>query len=565
MSGDVVKKRVKPEVSVDDIPQIAPRLSDERVINILSKTIADNMDKVRLANNLAITKPDKDRVGAIAFTFAAAVEKANFKFFKGAICYYHEGVYENLPVELFEDVVLKAMEDLGVSDSDLTNTEKKLIMPSIRKCRRKSLSPKKWIVAFNNGILNMDTMAFGEFDPKHDVVNKLSYDYKKDADCPLWKWFLEDVLGDDMQKVDVLQEYLGNIFLDRKTVKLEKIAVLLGGGSNGKSVVHETIKYMLGSWNMSTLALSSVMGDGDKAMQAVAFVDGKLLNYCPELGKKELNDSGFKQIVSGESTPARNLYKSIYQAQDIPVMMANTNELPIVIDKSDGFFRRFMIIRFAKKITDDAQDAQLSVKLQSEMSGIFNWIIEGRNRFVRNKFKFTRCEAIKNELKNYRDTAVPEMRFLRDKGYLPERCYVGQRNLEHGVTKFFTEFSDWCSKNGHIAGGSGRFGQFLEAEGYTKKRVSSGMVYNCFETPSLGEWDELYAMKKTRLSKSEFAEVLNGSKSAGIVDCEDDGTEEIMMPPAEPQQVINYTTPEYSEEEEDFDPSNPLGMPDDPE
>lgn len=567
MSDKIKEKReklVKPDVSVEEIPVVAPRLSDGEVIKLMSKSIISNLDMIKLRDVLAIDgKKSKFRVGEISDLFAEAVEKSNFKFFKGSVCYYNDGVYENISPDLFEDIAFKAMKSVGVSNEDLVHSEAKLFKMSIRKYREFSLAPKKWIIAFENGILDMEKMKLYDFDPKFDVVNKLSYPYDENADCPLWKWFLQDVLGDDEGKIDVLQEYLGNIFLDRATVKLEKIAVLLGGGSNGKSVVHETIKFMLGRWNMSTLELSHVMAAGDKGMQAVAFIDGKLLNYCPELGKKELSDSGFKQIVSGETTPARNLYKSIYQAQDIPLMMANTNDLPIVVDKSDGFFRRFMIIRFAKKITDEAQDLQLSVKLQSEMSGIFNWIIEGRNRFVKNKFKFTHCKAIKDEVKNYRDTAVPEMRFLREFGYLPTRCYDKQKNLEVGVKKMFSDFEDWCGKNGHHAGSSGTFSRFMEMEGYTSKRVSKGNVYNCFEAPSLSEWEGLYAMGKTRLSKDEFAEVINGSiRVKTISEDFDDGTGDIMLSPTEQQQLISYPKPEVTPtavvdvEDEDYDPDD---------
>ena len=107
----------------------------------------------------------------------------------------------------------------------------------------------------------------------------------------------------------VFQEVLGSIFIDRRTAKIETMLVLRGSGSNGKSVVFETIMGILGRDNVSNFGIGALI-TGTERKKNIAYINGKRLNYCSEIQALEIGrDSDvLKSLISGEPTEARPMY-----------------------------------------------------------------------------------------------------------------------------------------------------------------------------------------------------------------------------------------------------------------
>jgi len=172
----------------------------------------------------------------------------------------------------------------AVTDADICVRGKVIVEFCIKQIGISTIEPSKGIICFKNGVLNIDTEEFFNFSPDLHVTNKLEYEYDRTAKCPKWESFLSEVLP-DKEDESVLQEYLGVIFMDRSKFKLEKMLFLVGTGSNGKSVVFETITGILGKDNVSNFDLSALTtgsGSGTNAYN-IASVDGKLLNYCSDI------------------------------------------------------------------------------------------------------------------------------------------------------------------------------------------------------------------------------------------------------------------------------------------
>lgn len=76
-----------------------------------------------------------------------------------------------------------------------------------------------------------------KFNKKYKQTTQLNFDYNPDEHPYYWtEIFLDRVLPDSVSQ-RVLQEFMGAIFIDRRKVKLEKMLILYGAGSNGKSVI----------------------------------------------------------------------------------------------------------------------------------------------------------------------------------------------------------------------------------------------------------------------------------------------------------------------------------------
>ena len=84
---------------------------------------------------------------------------------------------------------------------------------------------------------------------------QLPFEYDPKAKAPIFDRYLKRVLPDENCR-KVLAEYIGYIFTSG--LKLEKVAILYGGGSNGKSVFFDIIKALIGKDNICSYSLQSL-------------------------------------------------------------------------------------------------------------------------------------------------------------------------------------------------------------------------------------------------------------------------------------------------------------------
>ena len=130
---------------------------------------------------------------------------------------------------------------------------------------------------------------------------QLPFEYDPKARAPMFNQYLKRVLPDENCR-KVLAEYIGYIFTSG--LKLEKVAILYGGGSNGKSVFFDIIKALIGKDNICSYSLQSLTKNDSYERADLA---NKLLNYASEINGK-LEAHIFKQLASGEPVQARQIY-----------------------------------------------------------------------------------------------------------------------------------------------------------------------------------------------------------------------------------------------------------------
>lgn len=449
----------------------------------ITKLANEKEDVIRgIINNIA----EKDRrCGELAYTFGNIIRQTSLHEFKGSSYFFNGRVYEEISEQELDLVVLDSMEDFGVFNSDIAARKNMLIGKCHREARRKKLQPSKRVLSFENGVLDLDTQRLVPVSPDNHVLSMVPYSYKPEAKCPMWEHFLEEVLPDINSRM-ILQEYLGIIFVDRKKTSLEEMLILYGTGSNGKSVVYQTIKGILGEDNISVTPLEDLV-NGARVEHNIASIDGKLLNYCSELGKKELSGRKVKSLVSGEEAPARMLFKDSYIARNIPLIIANANALPDTTDDSHGYFRRFKILPFTVTIKNEKQDKNLADKLRAEYSGIFNWIMTGRSRMVRNNYKFTASESVNEVSRNYEMDSNSVLSFLRDSRIFAEPLWKFHNSYTSMQTDIYREYCRYCIDNGYKAFGSKAFRDKLVARGFFYGRNSRGQYFRTYPAPPESE------------------------------------------------------------------------------
>lgn len=326
-------------------------------------------------------------------------------------------------------------------------------------------------VAINlkNGTLTVgpDGVQLREFRAADFLTYQLAFDYDPAADYQKWRAFLEDVQPDP-EAQQVLAEAAALAFIPSSVLKLEKIPVLFGSGSNGKSVFQDTFRAVLGNENVSGHSLKLLTSNEN----ARADLQDRLINISSEIGGISDSDT-FKLLASGEPVSAKILYQDVFTMEDYARLFCNANKLPREIENSPAFFRRFLIIPFTVTIDPAKKDTTLSKKIVSnELPGVLNWVLDGLARLLK-QGDFSPCTAADQALQQYRHESDSVAIWLEDAGYQPSRN--GNRQPS-GV--LYSEYKDFCKAEGYNAVGGRTFPDRMKCLGFQKQRAGAGNFYN---------------------------------------------------------------------------------------
>lgn len=100
--------------------------------------------------------------------------------------------------------------------------------------------------------------------------------------------------------------------------------------------------------------------------------------------------------------------------------------------------------------------------IDNELSGIFNWVLEGLDRLLK-QAKFTESQAVQETLNKIRKETNTVAQFLEEVGYIKSTNYVLSKVL-------YKEYCEFCKDNGHYAVSNIEFLKRLEMLGIEVKR-----------------------------------------------------------------------------------------------
>lgn len=334
--------------------------------------------------------------------------------------YFDGRVYVETSVKQLSVIISNLLSPLGVGASDLRKVGD---MPySVIWERHFQIDHNR--ISFSNCSYDIVSGKSEKFSSSFITDYWLPYAFHKRAVCPLWDAFLSEVLPDESERL-CLQEFFGMCYIDRDKMSLEKFAIFMGGGSNGKSVVFDVIKNVIGRDRVSYLSPEQLI-DGRQVVSVI----GKRLNFAPDIRKAASFDSALKALSSGQDVQGWMLYAGNVVVKCPPLVFA-LNELPRFRDVTSAFFRRMMLFSFDVTIPPERQNKTLASDIvQKELPGVFLWIMEGRARLMRNRGAFTPCPKMESNIEAFkrriRSEEAPVLDYLDSVGLSIRPCYSGQ-------------------------------------------------------------------------------------------------------------------------------------------
>ena len=220
----------------------------------------------------------------------------------------------------------------------------------------------KNLIAVNNGVFNNKGKQLEIFNSDYFITSKLATRYNKNAInnylairdiyFDVDKWFLSIANGDE-EIVKLLWEIVNEAVNPNHT--REKMAILYGEGNNGKGTFQAMLTNLIGIENISTLTPHDFSGEFKLEM-----LQGKVCNIGDDISNKYLDDvSNLMSIVTGDPVAVNRKGKSVITARFKLFNIFSANKLPKVRNKSQGAYRRLLIVPFNADFNGQVQDRRI--------------------------------------------------------------------------------------------------------------------------------------------------------------------------------------------------------------
>ena len=222
------------------------------------------------------------------------------------------------------------------------------------------------------------------------VRSRLPVVYNPDAPAPvIWLNFLNGLLH--AEDIPTLQEFIGYCLIPSN--KGQRMMVIKGNGGEGKSQIGAVLSAIFGT-NMKDGSIGKI----SENRFARADLEHILLCVDDDMRMEALRQTNYvKSIVTAQGKmDLERKGKQSYQGWMFARLLAFSNgDLQALYDRSDGFYRRQLVLTTKEKPVDRADDPDLAEKMKAEAEGIFLWAFEGLQRLVANNFKFTESDRIR--------------------------------------------------------------------------------------------------------------------------------------------------------------------------
>ena len=347
--------------------------------------------------------------------------------------FYESGVYKSKSDLQAQALTRSFMISRYAMSSHISDAEIQWRMLIIKPIREVNANP--YMLNLRNGMYNVLEDTFVPHDPKYYTTVQLGGAYDTKAECPMFMRFMSEVLPES--EIPIVQEMFGYICVPIN--KAQKSFVLVGAPKAGKSTILSIVQdILIGAENVSNISWQSL---SERFKPAELF--GKLANIFADLPSKTIQDGDmFKTLTGEDSITAERKNKDAFSFKPYARLLFSCNEVPRNYgDKSEAFYRRLLIVRFTKSVTEEKRDPDLKEKLAMERDGILMWAIAGLKRLIANNYQFTDTERTREEIHRYRLENNSVLSFV-------EECCAVDDKAECFREDLFGAYKNYCIANG---------------------------------------------------------------------------------------------------------------------
>lgn len=355
------------------------------------------------------------------------------------------------------NMINKSMPQINIINSK----ERQEIINALKQIGRKYMPKeiKKSWVQFQDKNYDVKTGEIFAATPEYFVRNPIPWNVGESSDTPTIDKLIEDWV--DEEYVPTIYQLIAySICPDRF---MQRLIALVGGGSNGKGTFIKLLYKFLGEENCVSSDLKLI----SENQFETATIYGKLLVVFGEVSYDDLrNTNTLKQIAGEDKLRFCFKGKTPFTDKNTSMGICLTNSLPATPDKSEGFYRRWMIIDFPnqfKSISGGIVDTIPPLEFEN-LAYKSLWILKS----LYNNPSFINEGTFEERASRFEERSNPVMKFMEE-------------NYEEGdgfvpLKKFANHCNEWLRERHLRRLSVHQIGKILRNEGFDVSTRKNGNV-----------------------------------------------------------------------------------------
>ena len=240
------------------------------------------------------------------------------------------------------------------------------------------LDRHKTLINCKNGVIDLETGELLSHKREYYMTKMLGTHFPENPKQPeKWLKFLDEIFDGDKELIRYIQKMFG---YNLSGITSEQcIFIMYGTGRNGKSVLVEIMRSLLGEYSVNMQPESLMVKPvGNSANSDIARLKGARSAVAQESNDgMRLNEGLIKQLTGGDAITARRLYGNEFEFYPEFKLCLVTNHKPIIRGNDFGIWRRLKVIPFTVTIPDEKVNKNLTQELLRELPDILAWAVEG--------------------------------------------------------------------------------------------------------------------------------------------------------------------------------------------
>jgi P4 family phage/plasmid primase-like protien len=323
----------------------------------------------------------------------------------------------------------------GLSNfNTVESKEKSEILEALKqeaRLRKPKVISGTW-VQFKDIIIDIKTGEEIKASPEYFVTNPIAYALNKERyiSTPTMDRIFEEWVGE--KNVKTLYEIIAYSLLP--DYPIHRLFCLIGEGMNGKSCFLRLLKKFIGGDNVTATELDLLLGSKFEVTRLYK----KLVCIMGETNFNEIkNTSIIKKLTGQDLIGFEYKNKNPFESHNYAKIIIATNNLPTTDDKTIGFYRRWCIIDFPNKFSEQKEILDDIPEEEYECLAVKSLIV--LNDLLKNK-KFTNEGTIEDRMKKYEEKSDPLEKFMKE---------FTEEDLDGSIWKFEFEkrLNEWCKGN----------------------------------------------------------------------------------------------------------------------
>ena len=483
----------------DDDTTVAPRerasmqkmakraAEDERVRAELGSNNTKAADVTWLANHIGDTYTQAEYTAAALRDRLAYVDGVGVLMYTPP-CGLWEPAHESVALNCIADVIRTWYQGaLLTGDNDLIKKVSKLRhvsgpraiaahLPAMLSIPADAFDANPELLCTPNGVVNLRTGKLMPHDPKYLMTKRTNAPYTPGATHPAWDKALKAL--DATERV-WLQRWVGCALTGyQPDDNGAATPILLGGGSNGKSVLMTSIARAFGGYaHMGTHALLTP-DNGKDLLRAAASLRGVRLCYIEELPDGVLNGNAIKQVSATPTMKGEFKFKPEFTFNATHSLMVSANVAPRLDECTDAVVRRLAVLPFNYRYVpnpsrkgDRLVDSGLLRELETKeaQAAILAWAVEGARAYLADgRHVLPATELMEGEKSKWLSNVDTLSGFFND-------MLIEDAGAMIPWTHLYAAFTEWQRENGGKTWNKATF----------KNRVSSHRMFSGFKSGKL--------------------------------------------------------------------------------